>query len=89
MQIVTGLFCVQDVTAETFYPPYTAANVGEAIRIFGDLLGDPKTPMSRHPRDYRLWRCGIFNGATGEVGTLQGGPSVIEEGKKLYPVEGE
>lgn len=53
-------FCIYDEKVEAFKPPFFAQAVGQAVRMFGDLCGDPETPFSKHPDDYRLYRVGEF-----------------------------
>lgn len=83
MNIQQGLYSIYDVKAEVYFPPFVAGRVGEALRIFEDLLSDPQSRLSRHPNDYRLFAIGAFSVDTGMVADLHGGVKLIEEGLTL------
>jgi len=38
--------------------------------MFGDLVHDPKTSISRHPEDYRLYQVGSFNQGAGTFSAM-------------------
>lgn len=58
-------FSVFDEKAATFSAPFFLPSQGEAIRMFGDLVHDPKTSISRHPGDYKLYSVGSFDQQSG------------------------
>lgn len=80
---VLQLYTVYDIKAETHFPPFAASNTAEALRIFGDLLTDERSQLSKHPSDYRLFRVGEVHRETGVVMGLDMGPQLIEEGLLL------
>lgn len=80
---VLPMFSIYDIKAETFFPPMLAGNVAEALRVFGDLLTDAQSKLSKHPTDYRLYRLGEFHVDTGAVVALDSGPQLVEEGLLL------
>ncbi len=78
------LFTVYDTKAETYYPPFCAGHVAEALRIFSDLLSDPQSKLSKHPEDYRLFAVGHYDSLTGIVSSMDpAGIQLIEEGLEL------
>jgi len=82
MPFVLQLFTILDVKS-TYFPPFVAQNKMEALRIFGDILADPQSKLSRHPGDYRLYQCGHFHVDTGTVESLPEGVLLVEEGLAL------
>lgn len=43
------------------------AHDAAAVRFFGDLVADPQTMISRHPKDHVLKQIGTLNEETGEI----------------------
>lgn len=58
-------FCVFDVKANVFNPPFFMGQTGEAVRAFKDLANDPNTTVGRHPEDYVLKYIGFFDNESG------------------------
>lgn len=61
-----GLYCIFDLRAERYAPPFVEVNDAVADRRFTDLLQNKQLLFSMHPEDYRLYRVGSFNEETGE-----------------------
>lgn len=59
------VFAVQDVVAKVYGSPMLFTHVGEATRDFGDAVKNPKTMISAHPEDYRLYCLGEFDDVKG------------------------
>lgn len=77
------LFAIMDVKTGCYMPPLVAQNTAEALRIFGDLLTDPQSRLSKHPADYRLYRIGEFHFDSGLIVPLDAGVQLVEEGLLL------
>lgn len=77
------MFSVYDVKPEIYFPPFACRTVGEALRSFEQLLGDPQTILSKSPGDYRLFAVGEFDEETGVVTPVLGGVRLVEEGLSL------
>lgn len=60
-----------DIKAEVYLPPMVFRSLGEAERVFGDICADPKSNISKHPEDYKLFELGTFNDDDAQVVTLQ------------------
>lgn len=63
---LTG-FSIYDTKAEAFMPPFFMPSIGLGVRAFGDVLRDHGSPLSKHPRDYELFKIGEFDDSTGSV----------------------
>ena len=83
MQFEMPLFAILDTKSECFFPPICAHNVADGLRIFGDLLTNPQSTLSKHPGDYRLYRVGVFHVDTGVVSGLDMGVQLVEDGLLL------
>lgn len=62
-----GMFCVLDVKAKAFIPPFVLPNNEMAVRAFADCVRDPAHMFAKHPEDYHLHRIGTFDDETGAV----------------------
>lgn len=60
-------FSVYDEKAAVFSPPFFMSTQGQAIRMFGDLVNDKQSSLSKHPADYRLFCLGEFDQSSGEL----------------------
>ena len=83
MMLRMVLFCVYDVKAEVYFPPFGVGTMGEAVRVFEDLLSDPQGRIGKHPGDYRLFRVGEFDTETGVVAGRLEGVQLVEDGLRL------
>lgn len=54
-------FSIYDFKALVYSPPFYAATVGLAIRIFRDAASDPNTQLYKHPTDFILYQIGEFD----------------------------
>lgn len=61
------LFTIHDNKAETFLPPISFRNKGEAIRAFETTVRDPKTQFHAYPADYTLIQIGSYNVDSGII----------------------
>lgn len=67
----TRVFSIFDAKAAVFGVPFFVHNDAMAVRLFSDLVNDPKSMVARHPEDYSLYFVGTFEDdtalITGEV----------------------
>lgn len=61
------VFCVYDIKAEMFSPPFVKGTIGEAVRDFQDLVNNQDTTIARHPGDYKLCCIGEFDNVSGSL----------------------
>jgi len=77
------LFVVLDVKSGSYYPPFAARTIDEALRSFEDLLSNPQSVLSKHPKDYRLYMTGEFHEDTGAVVSVPEGIVLVEQSLQL------
>lgn len=63
-------FSVYDVKVSGYAHPFFCSAAGEAARLFGDWVNEGKTPLSKHPEDYRLYQVGSFDMDSGAMASL-------------------
>lgn len=66
-EIVLEGYSVFDVKSDSYMIPWFVKNRGIAMRMFGDLVNDPQSQVSKHPEDYRLHRVADWDENTGEM----------------------
>lgn len=76
------LITIRDRAVEAYMPLGSVRAEGEALRIFTDLLSDPKQQHSQHPDDYDLYIVGKFNDQDGTI-TPETPPRKIGDGKAI------
>lgn len=62
-----GIYCIRDTKAEAYMTPFVMRTNGEAIRAFDDCVQKGGTPVSDHPEDFFLFKCGEFDQETGTI----------------------
>lgn len=62
-----NFYAVYDKAVGAYMRPFVMQSDGQAVRSFSDEVLNKETPISAHPEDYALFRCGIFNDATAEI----------------------
>lgn len=65
--LVQQVYSVYDLKGEGFSQPIFAVNDRVAMRLFGDAVKDPETPVGRHPEDFALFRVGVWNSENGQL----------------------
>lgn len=66
-----SIFVIYDKVAEAWIgQPIVQRHPAPACRIFAELLGDPKTQLHAHPKDYEL-RHVAFIEETGKVDSVE------------------
>lgn len=61
------VIAIRDTGAGVYNQPNVVVSRGAAIRSFRDLVNDPSTPFSKHPKDYHLCVIGAYDDNTGEL----------------------
>ena len=64
------VFAIYDIAAAAFMPPFYYPTKLQAIRAFTNLVNDHQSPVSQHPKDYRLFMLGEFNDEAGQFKNL-------------------
>lgn len=62
-----GLYCVHDMKAAQYLPPFTSMNDATAKRQFASAVVDEGHEFSRHAEDYSLWKVGTFDGDNARI----------------------
>ena len=65
--MIKNIYAVRDLKATAFLFPHFDASHGEAIRHFGDLVKNTKSPFYAHPEDYSLFFVGQFDDIEAKV----------------------
>lgn len=63
--MILRAYTIYDVKAMQYHSPWFQHTDGMAVRAMMDLVNDPNTNIGRHPRDYTLYMCGLYDDATG------------------------
>jgi hypothetical protein len=63
--MILYVIAMRDRVANLYGQPVYVANLGSAIRGFGDQINDPTSPMNKHPDDYDLYELGTFDDEAG------------------------
>lgn len=69
------VLAIRDIKADVFLtPPMFVANIGSAIRDFGDACrGEPAgNQIAKHPEDYELYHTGVWDDKTATVDNTEG-----------------
>lgn len=68
--MILKAFSVYDDAAQAYGQPFFAPALGLAIRMFTDLVNDPKSSPSQYPDQFTLFELGDFDDATGVLERL-------------------
>ncbi len=58
------IFCIHDVAAGCYLPPFVLHEPAMAIRAFGDCVNSDTHQFGKHPGDYTLFEVGSFDDAS-------------------------
>nr|QJB19137.1 MAG: nonstructural protein [Microvirus sp.] len=58
-------YTLYDIKALTYNAPFFTMNDALAKRMLSELVTDPNTIVGRHPSDYKLYKIGMYDDATG------------------------
>lgn len=72
------ILAVRDIVANVYGQPFAAANIGAAIRDFGDQCTVGEGFLAKHPEDFELYKIGVYDD---ETGTLE---QTDIEGKRIH-----
>nr|QJB19242.1 MAG: nonstructural protein [Microvirus sp.] len=59
------VFSIYDAKMGTYQQPFCAQTIGQATRLFDDLVNDQNTGPNKHPEDYTLFEIGSFEDEKG------------------------
>lgn len=65
--MILGMFTIFDEKAQFHNKPFYFAHDGEAKRMVADLVLNSDFMISKHPGDFKLYKLGTFNDATGKT----------------------
>lgn len=65
------VFSVYDSKAQAYGTPFFMQSVGTAVRMFSDLVNEPKTTVAAHPEDYTLFQIGEFDDGPGVLSAIE------------------
>ena len=63
-----NVYTVYDVASGAYMRPFFMQSDGQALRSFGDIVGDADHEIGKHPEDYSLFRIGTFDDNKGKLG---------------------
>ncbi len=75
-------FSVFDDKAKAFLPPFFCGEVGQASRMFSDLVNTEGHQFAKHPEDYVLYEIGLFD--DGKALLEPFGPELIVTGLQAH-----
>ena len=61
------IVAIYDMDAKYYQDPRFINDMGEAVRSFINIAGDPDNPMSKNPESYCLFKVGMYDQQTGEI----------------------
>ncbi len=64
--MIKKVFAVYDSKAEYYKNPFMLTTVGEALRMFGDIVNDGRSEINLHPEDYTLMQIAEYDEIKGE-----------------------
>lgn len=82
--IKLNVFSIFDKKAQAFFNPFYYHYKGEALRSFEEEIRSGKSPLSKYPADFALYRIGVFNSTTGHIEGLAK-PEFIMEAVEFRP----
>ena len=62
-----NMYTIFDRASMAYMRPFFYESDGAAVRAFGDIAADADHMIGKHPEDYSLYRCGMFDDQTGSV----------------------
>lgn len=72
------IFAIFDKKALTYFNPFYYHNKALALRGFGEIVNDPKTPLNKYPADFSIWSIGEWDEKTGTIVPLSK-PEFLDE----------
>lgn len=71
-------YTLHDVKALQYNPPFFTMNDALARRMVSELVMDPNTTVGRHPSDFKLYKIGMYDDATGIFDRLSIAEHVVD-----------
>lgn len=65
--MINQMYVVYDSKAQIYNKPFYFINHQVAIRAARELLGDPNTEITKHPRDFTMFHIGEYDDETAHV----------------------
>lgn len=65
--MLNGIYCVRDLAADSYMPPFMAVNDAVAIRSFAYAFKDDRSTMASAPGDYELVLIATYDQMTGII----------------------
>lgn len=63
--MLLNAYTIHDCKSLQYHSPWFAVSDGAATRTLTELTNDLNTMIGRHPKDYTLWKCGIWDDNAG------------------------
>lgn len=83
-----NIYSIFDSAAGAYMRPFFAISDALALRSFGDICCDADHPVGQHPKDYTLFRVGIFDDNNGQLipetpEALRNGLTMVKDSQKI------
>lgn len=62
---------IYDKGIEGYMRPFFVVGLGQAMRMFEDLVKDPEHDISKHPEDYSLFEIASFDDRTASLDAIE------------------
>lgn len=76
-----NIYAIKDHAIEAFNRPFFLPADGSAIRAFQDEINNEQGELYKHPEDYELYKIGIYNEQTAEIGPQK--PQLLAAGADM------
>jgi len=64
---VQRIFSVYDSKTQSWGPPFFALHLGQAMRMWSDLVNDGQSLVSKHPADFALYDIGEYDDSNASI----------------------
>lgn len=68
--MIMNVYSIFDDKAKAYAQPFFLLQHGQAIRAFGDEVGNPQSSINKHPSDYHLYLLGEYDDISGKFKSL-------------------
>lgn len=87
-----NMYSIFDTASGAYMRPFFMPADGQAVRAFTDIACDANHEVGKHPEDYSLVRCGVFDDNTCKVSpedkeVLILGIEAVAQSRKIAPGE--
>lgn len=79
--MIMYVIAIRDRAADVYGQPIFVANLGGAIRSFGDEVNNPESNIAKHPEDFDLFEIGSYDDSTAQLVSIL--PRQLAVGKDL------